>query len=58
MNSLKDNIHTALGIMQDRKVCVWALDRGTCSKSKQHSLPQADLTGNLSMHSLCIDMHR
>ena len=45
MNSLNDNIHTALGVVQDKKVRVWALDRGACSKSK------LNVTGNPSIHT-------
>ena len=45
MNSLNDNIHTALDVMQDKKVCVQALGRVACSKSKLHSPPQADRNG-------------
>ena len=41
-NSSNDNIHTASGIAQDKKVCIWALSRWGCSKSKLHSPPQAD----------------
>ena len=55
MNSSNDNIHIALGIMQDKKVCVWALGRGACLKSKLHSPSQADHNWKpqLSVHSLC-----
>ena len=41
MNSSNDNC-TALGIAQDEKVHIWALGRGSHSKSKVHSSPQAD----------------
>ena len=36
-------IHTASGIAQDKKVCVWALGRGAHSKSKLHFPLQVDL---------------
>ena len=42
MNNLNDNIHTASGVAQDKKVRVRALGRGARSKSKLHSTPQAD----------------
>ena len=42
MNALNDNIYTASGIAQDKKVCVQALGRRSCSKSKLHSPLQAD----------------
>ena len=42
MNSLIDNIYTASGVVQDKKVRVRVLGRGAHSKSKLHSLPQAD----------------
>ena len=42
MNIPNDNIHTALGIMQNKNVCVWALGRRVCSKSKLYSLLHAD----------------
>ena len=42
MNNPNDNIHTASGVKQDKKVRVRSLGRGTRSKSKPHSPPQAD----------------
>ena len=42
MNSPNDNIHTASGVMQEKKVRVRALGRGARSKSMLHSLPQTD----------------
>ena len=42
MNSPNDNIHTSLGVTQDKKVVVWILGRGACLKSKLHSSQQAD----------------
>ena len=36
MNSSIDNIYTASGVAQDKKVCVRALDREARSKSKLH----------------------
>ena len=42
MNSLNDNIVTASGVEQNKKVRVWALGRGSYSKSKLYSPPQAD----------------
>ena len=42
MNSPNDNIHTASGVTQDKKVCVWALGRGDHLKNKLHSPPQTD----------------
>ena len=42
MNNPNDNIHTALGIMQNKNVCIWALGRRVCSKSKLYSLTQVD----------------
>ena len=42
MNSLNDNIHTASGVAQNKKTCIWALGRGVHSKSKLHSPPKAD----------------
>ena len=32
MNSPNDDIHTALGIAQDKKVCIQILGRGACLK--------------------------
>ena len=42
MNSPNDNIHTASGVAQDKKVRVRALGRGACLKSKLHFPPEAD----------------
>ena len=42
MNSPNDNIDTASGVAQDKKVCVWALGRGARSKHNLHSPPQTD----------------
>ena len=42
MNSPNDNIHTASGVVQNKKMRVRALGRGARSKSKLHSPPQAD----------------
>ena len=42
MNSLNDSIHTALGVAQDKKVCVRAAGRGNRSKCKLHFPPKAD----------------
>ena len=42
MNRVKNNIHAASGVAQDKKVRVRALGRGARSKSKLHSPPQAD----------------
>ena len=42
MNSSNDNINTASGVAQDKKVCVWALGRGARSKNKLHFPPQPD----------------
>ena len=42
MNSPKNNIRTALGVAQDKKVRVRALGRGVRSKWKLYSPPQAD----------------
>ena len=41
-NRPKQSKNTALGVMQNKKVCVWALGRGTLLKSKPHSPPQVD----------------
>ena len=41
-NRPKQSKNTALGVMQNKKVCVWALGRGTLLKSKLHSPPQVD----------------
>ena len=43
MNSPNDNIYTASGVTQDKKVRIGdALERGTGLKSKLHSPPQVD----------------
>ena len=42
MNSQNDNIDTASGIAQDKKVHVQALSRGVHLKSKLHSTTQAN----------------
>ena len=54
MNSLNDNIHTALDVTQDKKVCIQALGRVACSKSKLHSPPQADHNGKPINACICI----
>ena len=41
MDNFNDNIHTASGIAQDKKVRVRVLGKGARSKSKLHSPPQA-----------------
>ena len=41
-NIPKQSNNTALGVMQNKKVCIWALERETLLKSKLHSPPQAD----------------
>ena len=53
---LNHNIHIALDIAQDKKVCIWALDRGACLKSNLRYilLHKLTVTGNPSMHSLHI----
>ena len=52
MNSLNENIHTAWGVAQNKKVRVRALGRDARLKSKLHSPPQTTVIGNPSMHSL------
>ena len=55
MNSLNDSIHTASGVVQDKKVCVWASGRGAHSKSKLHSPPQADHNwNNINAFATCL----
>ena len=51
MNRANDNIYTASGIAQDKKVRVQALGRGVRSKSKLHS-PQANHNWKLINASL------
>ena len=41
-NRPKQSNNTALGVMENKKVCVWALGRGTLLKSKLHSPSQTD----------------
>ena len=41
-NRPKQSNNTTLGVMQNKKVCIWALGRETLLKSKLHSPPQAD----------------
>ena len=42
MNNPNDNIHSASGAAQDKKLRVRALGRGARLKSKLHFPPQAD----------------
>ena len=42
MKSLNNNIHTALGIAQDKNVCILALGTEATSKTKLHSTPQSN----------------
>ena len=42
MNSSNENIHDASGITQDEKICIWALGREACLRSKLNFLPQAN----------------
>ena len=42
MNSPNDNTHTPLGVVLDKKICIQSLGKEVHSKSKLHSLPQAD----------------
>ena len=42
MNSSNDNIHTASGVAQDKKVRVWVFGRGALLKSTLHFPPSAD----------------
>ena len=53
MNSPNDNIHTALSIAQNKKICIWALGKGACLKSYIFS-HKLTIARNSSMHSLCI----
>ena len=52
MNSPSDNIHTALGLVQDKKVRVRALGRGARSKISYIFPHKLTVTENLSMHLL------
>ena len=52
MNSPNDNIHTASGVAQNKKVRVRASGRGARSKSKLHSPHKLTVSGNSLMHLL------
>ena len=50
MNSLNDNIHTASGVAQDKKVRVRALDRGPVQKVNYILPHKQTITENPSIH--------
>ena len=54
MNSLNDNIYTALGTTQDKKVHFWALGRGPIQKVSYILPHKLTITGNPSIHLPCV----